>query len=53
MAVKAIPDGYTSVTPYLVVSDVNGLIEFLKKTVNASVIMNMPGPDGKPMHAEV
>ncbi len=53
MSVNAIPDGYTSVTPYLVVSDVNGLIEFLKKTVNASVIMNMSGPDGKPMHAEV
>lgn len=53
MTIKTIPDGYSTVTPYLVVSDVNEFIDFLKKTLNASVVMNMPGPDGKPMHAEV
>ena len=37
MAVKPIPDGYHSVTPYLVVHDVARLIDFLCATFEAKV----------------
>jgi len=53
MAVKPIPDGYHSVTPYLVVKGIPRLLEFLKKAFGAEVTENVPGPDGNPTHAEV
>jgi len=53
MAVKPIPDGYHTVTPYLVVSDVAGLIDFLEQVFGASETERMERPDGSIMHAEV
>jgi PhnB protein len=53
MAVKPIPDGYHSVTPYLVVQGVPTLIDFLKQAFDAQETMRMPRPDGAIMHAEV
>jgi uncharacterized glyoxalase superfamily protein PhnB len=54
MAVKPIPDGYHSVTPYLVVQGAAKLIEFLKKAFGAEeVFPPMRGPDGAIMHAEL
>ena len=53
MAVKPIPEGYHSVTPYLVVREVPKLIDFLKQAFDAQEIMRMPTPDGTIMHAEV
>ena len=54
MAVKPIPDGYHSVTPYLVVQGAAKLIEFLKKAFGAEeVFPPMKGPDGAIMHAEL
>jgi uncharacterized glyoxalase superfamily protein PhnB len=53
MAVKPIPDGYGTVTPYLVVDGVDRLIEFLKKTFDAEVLFRMEKPDGRVGHAEV
>jgi PhnB protein len=53
MAVKPIPEGYHSVTPYLVVREVPKLLDFLKQAFNAQEIMRMPAPDGSIMHAEV
>jgi PhnB protein len=38
MAVKAIPDGYHSVTPYLVVPRVAQLLDFLKQAFAAQEI---------------
>ena len=35
MAVKPIPDGYHSITPYLVVNDAAKVIEFLKQAFGA------------------
>jgi len=52
--VEAIPHGYHSLTPYLVVE--NGCakaIEFYKKVFNAEEIMRMPGPNGTVGHAEI
>ena len=53
MAVKPIPDGYHSVTPYLMVQGVAALIDFLKQAFGADEVFRMPRPDGAIMHAEV
>ena len=54
MAVKPIPDGFHSVTPYLVVPGVAGLIDFLKQAFDATEVhQRMTQPDGAVMHAEV
>src|SRR6266404_200393 len=53
MAVKPIPDGYHTVTPFLNVKGVAKLIDFLKQALGAEEVMRMPGPDGTVMHAEV
>ncbi len=52
-AVKTIPDGYHTVTPFLNVKGVAKLIDFLKEALGAEEIMRMPGPDGTVGHAEV
>jgi len=51
--VKAIPPGYTNVTPSMTVKDAPKVIEFYKKAFDAKEHMRMPGPDGKIMHAEI
>lgn len=53
MAVKAIPDGYHSVTPTLVVNGAAKLIEFVKQAFGAEEAFRMPAPSGEIMHAEV
>lgn len=53
MAVKPIPDGYHTVTPYLIVSDVAGLVEFLEQVFDVKEKEVMRQPDGSIMHAEV
>jgi len=53
MAVKAIPDGYTSLTPYLVCKGAAKAIDFYTKVFGAQETVRMPGPDGQVMHAEV
>ena len=47
MSVKAIPDGYYSLTPYLVVKGAAEAIEFYKKAFGAVETVRMPGPDGR------
>jgi PhnB protein len=53
MAVKAIPDGYYSLTPYVVCKDAAKAIEFYTKAFGAEETARMPGPGGRIMHAEV
>jgi PhnB protein len=53
MAVKAIPDGYHSVTPYLIVRGAARALEFYQKAFGARELMRLPGPEGKLGHAEV
>ena len=53
MSVKPIPDGYHSVTPYLIIDGAAAAIEFYKKAFGAQERMRMPGPDGKIGHAEI
>ena len=53
-AAKAIPEGYHSVTPYLVVRGAVDAIDFYKRAFGAEEVFRMPGPDGKHlMHAEI
>ncbi|HEX7011507.1 MAG TPA: VOC family protein [Steroidobacteraceae bacterium] len=53
MAVKAIPEGYHSVTPYLIVKGAAEAIEFYKRAFGATELFRMPMPDGKVGHAEI
>jgi len=50
---KPVPDGYHTVTPYLVVEDAGKLIEFLTAAFGAKVRSSHKRPDGKVAHAEV
>ena len=53
MSVKPIPDGFNTVTPYLLVKGVAGLMQFLEKAFDAETLSKMPGDDGSIMHAEM
>src|SRR5207244_12491911 len=53
MAVKPIPEGYHTVTPYLVVKGAAKAIDFYKQAFGAKEIMRFPAPDGKIGHAEI
>jgi catechol 2,3-dioxygenase-like lactoylglutathione lyase family enzyme len=50
---KPIPEGYHGVTAALTVKDGEEAIELYQKAFGAREIMRIPGPDGKPMHAEI
>jgi len=53
MAVKSIPEGYHSVTPYLIIKGAADAIEFYKKAFGATELFRFPAPDGKIGHAEI
>jgi PhnB protein len=53
MAVKPIPEGYHTVTPYLTVTDATALLAFIEKAFDAKNVHAMRGPDGKVNHAEL
>ena len=53
MAVKPIPDGYHTVTPYLVVADAETQIDFLKRAFVAEETYRHHDDKGKVTHAEV
>lgn len=53
MAVKPIPEGYHSVTPYLIIKGAGDAIEFYKKAFGAKELFRFPTPDGKVGHAEI
>jgi PhnB protein len=51
--VKAIPDGYGSAIPYLIIKGATKAIEFYRKAFGATEVMRYPAPDGKIGHAEL
>ncbi|BAZ40190.1 glyoxalase/bleomycin resistance protein/dioxygenase [Calothrix sp. NIES-4101] len=53
MSVKAIPEGYHTVNPYLFVEGAANLLEFLKQGFAATEIRRTLHPDGSIMNAEV
>jgi uncharacterized glyoxalase superfamily protein PhnB len=50
---QAIPDGYQTITPHLVVKGGSEAIDFYVRAFGAEELCRMPGPDGKLMHAEL
>jgi len=53
VSVKKIPEGYHTVTPYLVMKDATRALEYYKQAFGAQELFRMPGPGGKVMHAEI
>ena len=51
--VKPIPEGYHTVTPYLICDGASQAIEFYKKAFGAVEAMRMAMPNGKIGHAEI
>lgn len=47
------PDGYTSVSPYLIVDGAERTIEFLVRVFGAVELRRFPDDSGRLMHAEV
>ncbi|MFO7166760.1 MAG: VOC family protein [Chloroflexota bacterium] len=47
------PQGYSTVSPYLIVSDASRTIDFLVRVFDAVELRRFPGASGKLMHAEV
>jgi len=52
-AVKPIPDGYHTVTPFFTVKGAEKAIEFYQKAFGAEVVSRAPSSDGRLMHAEI
>jgi PhnB protein len=53
MAVKPIPDGYHTLTPYLIIEGAAAAIDFYKKAFGATELFHFSAPDGKIGHAEI
>jgi len=53
MAVKPIPEGYHTLTPYIMVDDAEKFIEFLTKAFGAEELFRMSGEKGEIAHAEI
>jgi len=53
MKVKPVPEGYHTVTPYLIVHDAAAAIDFYKTAFGATELFRMAGPGGKVGHAEI
>jgi PhnB protein len=53
MPVEPVPEGFHTLTPYIVVKDVAKLIDFLKAGFDAKEIVRHGKPDGSVMHAQL
>lgn len=52
-SVRAVPEGYHTVTPYLVVENAQGLLDFIENAFDGSVTSVNKSDDGRIMHATV
>ncbi len=53
MTVQPIPEGYHSITPYLIIKGAANAIEFYQKAFGATEFMRLDGPGGSVAHAEL
>ena len=53
MAVKPIPEGFHSLTPYLTVDDAQGLINFVQRAFDGQVTYRMNDEQGNVRHVEM
>jgi PhnB protein len=51
--VKPVPEGYHTVTPYLILDAAGDAIAFYRKALGAEEVMRIGGPGGKIGHAEI
>ena len=52
-SVRAVPEGFHTVTPFLIVNDASKLIDFLKNAFNGQATFVMKTKENKVMHATV
>lgn len=52
MAINPIPEGFHSVTPYMIIKDANSALEFYQLAFGAKVQGALTTPDGTIMHGE-
>lgn len=53
MSVKPIPDGYHTVTPYLIIKDAVKALDFYRRAFGAKELFRMTDPNGRIGHAEI
>jgi uncharacterized glyoxalase superfamily protein PhnB len=53
MSVKPIPEGYTSLTPFLCIDGASAAIDFYVSVFGAKLVDRMDGPGGTVAHAEL
>lgn len=53
MAVKPIPDGYHTITPYLIINGAAKALDFYSRAFGALELFRMPMPEGRIAHAEM
>jgi len=53
MSVKPIPEGYTTITPYLIVEDADKLVEFVEKTFDGELLFKILNDAGRITHGEM
>lgn len=54
MSIKPIPNGYTTITPYLIIRGASNAIQFYQKAFNAIEMRRIQNPnDGNIMHADI
>ena len=53
MSVKPIPEGYTSLTPFLCIDGASAAIDFYVSVFGAKLVDRMDGPEGIVAHAEL
>jgi PhnB protein len=53
MAVKPVPEGYHTATPYLIIKGAARALDFYQKAFGATELFRMPMPDGQVGHAEI
>jgi PhnB protein len=53
MSVQPIPEGYTSLTPFLCIEGASAAIDFYVSVFGATVVDRMDGPGGTVAHAEL
>lgn len=51
--VRAVPEGFHSITPHLVCAGAAEALDFYRRAFGAVEVGRMPGPGGKIMHAEM
>ena len=53
MSVQPVPDGYHTVTPYLIIDGAAQAIDYYRIAFGASELLRMPDPQGRIAHAEI